>query len=245
MLLLAATLLLLLLFLAALLLLLLRLLFGLLLLFLRVLLLLLAGAGWCWLVLACTASSTAMDPTILAAIIPTPVAVIAAAAAYAAGRSQARGAHQGPIDAVRRQHQRDAYAAFLHAANVYTEATNWERCKDQAREDLRAAGQRHTTELVESEACSLVMSASREQLTVAGAVVDLEGPEHIAVLAGEVTRAASYVEAAAVHHGLVVPSDAGYDEERDEVDGTHRVLRRAIHAFTPAARKYLNDGRIT
>jgi hypothetical protein len=81
---------------------------------------------------------------------------------------------------------------------------------------------------------------SRERLIATAAVVDLERPEHIAVLAGEVSRAASFVEEAALHHGLVLPSDPGYDEERDEVDGAHRVLRRAIYAFTPAAREHLN-----
>ncbi|MDQ1031433.1 hypothetical protein QF035_009015 [Streptomyces umbrinus] len=60
-----------------------------------------------------------MDPAIIAAVITTPTAVIAAAAAYAAGRAQARAAHHGPIDAVRRQHQRDAYAALTRAAWSY------------------------------------------------------------------------------------------------------------------------------
>jgi hypothetical protein len=64
-----------------------------------------------------------MDPAVTAAIITTPTAVIAAAAAYAAGRAQARGAHRGPVDAVRRQHQRDAYAEFLRAALSYQNST--------------------------------------------------------------------------------------------------------------------------
>ncbi|MGW3653994.1 hypothetical protein [Streptomyces sp. NPDC000878] len=64
-----------------------------------------------------------MDPAVIAAIITTPTAVIVAAAAYAAGRAQARGAHHGPIDAVRRQHQRDAYADLTRTAWSYLGST--------------------------------------------------------------------------------------------------------------------------
>ncbi|MGW5781941.1 hypothetical protein [Streptomyces sp. NPDC003863] len=64
-----------------------------------------------------------MDPTMIAAIITSPTVVIAAAAAYAAGLRQARGAHRGPVDAVRRQHQRDAYAAMLVTANDFLRNT--------------------------------------------------------------------------------------------------------------------------
>jgi hypothetical protein len=64
-----------------------------------------------------------MDPAVIAALITTPTAVIAATAAYAAGRAQARGAHRGPVDAVRRQHQRDAYAELTRAAWSYVSST--------------------------------------------------------------------------------------------------------------------------
>ncbi len=42
-----------------------------------------------------------------------PPAVLAAVGAYAAGRAQARAAHRGPVDAIRRQHQREAYATLV------------------------------------------------------------------------------------------------------------------------------------
>lgn len=182
---------------------------------------------------------------ILAALVPTPVAVIAAAAAYAAGRAQARGAHRGPIDAVRRQHQRDAYAAFLNAANVYAEATSWRRCTDQAIQDLLAVGQPPLEELTENGACALAGAASRQQLTATAAVVDLEGPEHITVLSGELTRAARDVEKAARTHGLLRPSNAYDDPQRPTLRGSHQILQEAIHAFTSVARQHLNSGRIT
>ncbi|MDX3067151.1 hypothetical protein PV518_34105 [Streptomyces sp. ND04-05B] len=64
-----------------------------------------------------------MDPSIAAALITTPTTVLAAAAAYAAGRAQARSAHRGPVDAVRRQQQRDAYAELTRAARSYLAST--------------------------------------------------------------------------------------------------------------------------
>ncbi|MEU9575570.1 hypothetical protein AB0D62_38240 [Streptomyces massasporeus] len=60
-----------------------------------------------------------MDPAITAAI----VATLTAVAAYAGARSQARSARRGPIDAVRRQHQRDAYAELTRAAWSYAAIT--------------------------------------------------------------------------------------------------------------------------
>ncbi|MEU0300627.1 hypothetical protein ABZ252_14320 [Streptomyces sp. NPDC006175] len=57
-----------------------------------------------------------MDSAGIAALITTLTAVLAAATAYAAGRAPARAAHRGPVDAVRRQHQREAYAALATQA---------------------------------------------------------------------------------------------------------------------------------
>ena len=58
------------------------------------------------------ASSPGMDPAVTAALITTPAAILAAAAAYAARSAQGRGS----VDAVRRQQQLEVYAAFLTAA---------------------------------------------------------------------------------------------------------------------------------
>ncbi|MEV8228912.1 hypothetical protein AB0P41_23100 [Streptomyces sp. NPDC079167] len=57
-----------------------------------------------------------MDSAGIAALITTLTAVLAAATAYAAGRAPARAARRGPVDAVRRQHQREAYAALATQA---------------------------------------------------------------------------------------------------------------------------------
>ncbi|MEV8015264.1 hypothetical protein AB0O76_02660 [Streptomyces sp. NPDC086554] len=63
-----------------------------------------------------------MDSTITAALIAMPSAVIASVAAYAVGRAQARAAHRGPIEAVRRQHQHEVCAAFHAAITAYDDA---------------------------------------------------------------------------------------------------------------------------
>lgn len=64
-----------------------------------------------------------MDPAVAAALVATPSALLAALAAYTAGRAQARSAQRAPIDAVRRQHQRDAYAELIRAAWAYVGST--------------------------------------------------------------------------------------------------------------------------
>lgn len=81
-----------------------------------------------------------MDPAVTAALISAPVTVVAAGAAFAAGRAQARGAHRGPVDAVRRQHQHDAYATFIAAVHAHLGRSYWNRCHREAREELDARG---------------------------------------------------------------------------------------------------------
>ncbi|MEU3443972.1 hypothetical protein ABZ755_26835 [Streptomyces griseoincarnatus] len=51
-----------------------------------------------------------MEPEVIAALVGTPAILVTAAAAFAAGRAQARSA----VDAVRRKDQRDTYARLPH-----------------------------------------------------------------------------------------------------------------------------------
>ncbi|MEV0016667.1 hypothetical protein [Streptomyces tendae] len=123
-----------------------------------------------------------MDPAVTAAVIAVPTAVVAAAAAYAGARSQARSAHRGPVDAVRRQHQRDAYAAFLAACQAYGAATAWDACYQRATADALASGTAPGPgfmDLVAERARHLILAVSLDEMLRTGAVVDLEGPEHI------------------------------------------------------------------
>jgi hypothetical protein len=118
-----------------------------------------------------------MDSSVLATLISTPVALLAAAAAYAAGRVQGRGAYQGPIAAVRRQHQRDAYAAFLTAANAHIRQTSWQTCLDAARIAIGITTfMDESREEVEQRATQIRARVPLESLQAATSVVSLEAP---------------------------------------------------------------------
>ncbi|MFG2895052.1 hypothetical protein [Streptomyces sp. NPDC048248] len=110
-----------------------------------------------------------MDSAVIAALITTPTAVLAAAAAYAAGRAQARAAHRGPVDAVRRQHQREAYAALV------AETAKFESHMFRVYLGTIDPRQRHRSGTLAGE--------DNEALVFAAAAVRLEGPTHLADLA--------------------------------------------------------------
>lgn len=178
-----------------------------------------------------------MDPAVTAAVIAVPTAVLAAAAAYAGARSQARSSHRGPVDAVRRQHQRDAYAAFLTALQAYEAATVWDKCYERAMREARASGislygpglpafaLERTRDLLEAAPLDEVMRT--------GAVVDLEGPDPIAVVAKITVGLARRIRGEA---RLPIPEP----EQRDFLIATHEGLSLAIGEFVAAARAHLN-----
>jgi hypothetical protein len=187
-----------------------------------------------------------MDSAVIAALITTPTAVLAAAAAYAAGRAQARAAHRGPVDAVRRQHQRDAYAAFLVAAYSYADQTSEVTCQHEAE---RASGdewgsldipqQLHRADVIRA-------AASADPLRAPGSVVYLEGPEHIGELAAEVQRLAyqvhmeSRIMAELSPQGLFDQPLIFLDGEPLDPRAAHRRLMDAINGYASAARDHLN-----
>ncbi|MEV6197559.1 hypothetical protein AB0M19_34795 [Streptomyces sp. NPDC051920] len=184
-----------------------------------------------------------MDSSVLAALISTPVALLAAAAAYAAGRVQGRGAYQGPIAAVRRQHQRDAYAAFLAAANAHVQQTAWQACFDEARLAIGiTAFMDDSREEVERRATQIRARVPLDSLRAAAAVVFLEGPKRIAGLAQDIVHNAESVRSDAragngpggVLHALRQGRAADLDPP------AHYRLIQAVDAFTSAARDHLN-----
>ncbi|MDF3142138.1 MULTISPECIES: hypothetical protein [unclassified Streptomyces] len=186
-----------------------------------------------------------MDPAVIAAIVTSPTALIAAAAAYAAGRHQARGAHRGPVDAVRRQHQRDAYAAFLEAANTYAFENQATRSLRQAREEIPERGDRrlHRDRVAQrvrelrSQAADAV-----DPLRRALPVVQLEGPEHIAELAQEVFSAVIMVRFAAHARNHGDSDEIANANSTRSFGEEYQRLTDAITAYTTAARDYLNTG---
>ncbi|MFF3710332.1 hypothetical protein [Streptomyces phaeochromogenes] len=174
-----------------------------------------------------------MDPAVIAALITTPTAIIAATAAYAAGRAQARGSHRGPIDAVRRQHERDAYAAFVMASRAFAAATTprAEVVVQSAGEDAWAM----TRDRLEERAEELRRRADTIQVKNTNIVVELEGPEHVSDLAGQVAMCADDVCRAV---RLRRRSDPAH--YRSTTIAAHSAFSDALIAFMRAARDHLN-----
>jgi hypothetical protein len=182
-----------------------------------------------------------MDSAVAAALVTTPTALLAASAAYAAGLLQARGARRGPVDAVRRQHQRDAYAAFLGAATTYAYETRLTRNQERALAELPTGDGDHV-DRVERRSWELRAEAAEsiDSIQRTLPVVLLEGPKHIAERAQEASIAAHMLRSGAPQYvHLTMASDAhAVQRAREE----HARLVDAIDAFTVVARDYLNDG---
>ncbi|MFC9342880.1 hypothetical protein ACFT0G_06145 [Streptomyces sp. NPDC057020] len=181
-----------------------------------------------------------MDAAVIAALVASPTALIAAGAAYAAGRRQAIGALRGPVDAVRRQHQRDAYARLLEAANNLVDNTEWTACLWQARGEALASGDPSTPGALESRARVIRSQAAvshMEALKKAAAVVTLEGPEHVAVQAARIRAAATGVAYSA--RLATLPPRAGA-QINDGTPGEVEAIRSHIRSFIVMARDHLN-----
>ncbi|MFE1076651.1 hypothetical protein ACFW5W_36350 [Streptomyces sp. NPDC058783] len=180
-----------------------------------------------------------MDPAVTASLISAPVTVVAAVAAFAAGRAQARGAHRGPVDAVRRQHQRDAYAAFHAAAQAFVDASEWYYNSGRATERLESTGQHFTIVDWLILSLDLVHEAPLTPVLQTKSVVELEGPDEVAEAAATVVEAAAGVLSAARHGGFYGPSldpdpmairDAAEDR-RDGCRTAHAELNTKISSF--------------
>jgi hypothetical protein len=185
-----------------------------------------------------------MDSSVLAALISAPVALLASAAAYAAGRAQGRGAYQGPVAAVRRQHQREAYAALVTAANTYITQTEWGVCVREAR--IRVGAVVFVDESREHEvnrhAARVRAEVPVEPVRAAASVVLLEGPEHIAELAATIVIRAEQVQShARAGNGPGGVLNALMEGRQPETPAAARLIQ-AIDAFTDAARAHLNGG---
>ncbi|MFE5160007.1 hypothetical protein ACFRNT_16085 [Streptomyces sp. NPDC056697] len=178
-----------------------------------------------------------MDPAVIAALVSAPTAVLAAAAAYAAGKAQGRAS----LDAVRRQAQRDAYAQFLDAAYAFSTSSRWPSCVARAERELAESGASPDTEGIHRRAAELRVGVSIGPLHLANIVVGLEGPVHVAAVAGEVVRRAH-----AVHDDAAVIGTGSTEElaqmdldtfESREADA--RVIR-AMAIFSNVGRRHLN-----
>lgn len=166
-----------------------------------------------------------MDSAVIAALITTPTAVLAAATAYAAGRAQARAARRGPVDAVRRQHQREAYAALV------AEAAKYESHMFRVYlGTLDPRLQRHWNDTLATQ--------DNEALVFAAAAVRLEGPAHLADLAHGIELASNHVYGAALE--LQQAEDPVMSTANAKFSERHDILKDRAMAFVEAASRHLN-----
>ncbi|MFH8574173.1 hypothetical protein [Streptomyces sp. NPDC017993] len=167
-----------------------------------------------------------MDSAVIAALITTPTAVLAVAAAYAAGRAQARAAHRGPVDAVRRQHQREAYAALVAQAAKYE--SHMVRVYFGI---IEPRMQRHWNDTLSTQ--------DNEALAFAAAAVRLEGPAHLADLAHAIERVSNQLYGAVLE--LQHAEDPFMSRAYDMFDELYLSLKDRAKAFVEAASAHLND----
>ncbi|MDI3101984.1 hypothetical protein QJ054_33660 [Streptomyces sp. AN-3] len=186
--------------------------------------------------MSATVPEVLKDPTVVAAFITGVVAFVAAGVAFAAGRMQGRGAHWGPVDAVRRQHQREAYAAFLAALTDYLGATNWDMAVTRAVHDRIAAGLTHDDGAARVTAFTQLMSVPLHPIYRSSSVVYLEGPDVIAEVAMTALQSANDVYQAAVG-GVMNPADS---ETVNAYREAQWRLSEAIAFFAGMARTQLN-----
>ena len=181
-----------------------------------------------------------MDPAVTAALIAAPVAVIAASAAFAAGIVQGRGAQRGPVDAVRQEHQRDAYASFLAALHAYERGIDPSRCTKRAEAELRRTATSWTSTDLHARTLELAAEIPIEEILSAQAMVELQGPDiHVvdaSVIAVGLVSEAHF--AAAVAYG-------GPDAAISDFLSSYDKLYPARRQFTLAARAALYGGEYT
>lgn len=182
------------------------------------------------------------DPAVVAALVALPVAVLASVASFAAGSLQGRGAYRGPVDAVRRQHQREAYAAFLAALWTYSNATNWDGILGYTQMSRAAAGLAANEGEERTHAFLQLSGIPTQQVHTTLSLVFLEGPDVIAGAANEATAAVQGVHQAALAgaHNAGTPTD---NELIDAYRAAHFKLYERINEFALLARKHLNSKR--
>lgn len=176
------------------------------------------------------------DPTVVGSLITGAVAFVAAGVAFAAGRMQGRGAHWGPVDAVRRQHQREVYAALLAALSDYVGATYWDMVTARATQDRVMAGLTPDDGPVRVMAFWHVMSIPLHPIHRACGVVYLEGPDGIADAAVVALNAANIVYQAAVR-GATNPEEV---QTVNAYRDAHDHLAEVTNGFAGMARTQLN-----
>ncbi|MEU9488805.1 hypothetical protein AB0D83_35080 [Streptomyces decoyicus] len=189
-----------------------------------------------------------MESEVITAIVSTPAVLITAAAAWLAGRAQSQGAYQGPVDAVRRAAQREAYADLYRTARRFIYA--WEVAETAHQQALRR--DLSAEDLLPSDIRALMdqMWEARSALQHAADMVLLEGPEDLAEIAKRIWDNATLLagEDFGPHLGLrTVPLMSGYVTRPDSNVARNEAMSQfsdAHRGLLPAARRYLNGGAL-
>ncbi|XVV39139.1 hypothetical protein ACQPXT_39395 [Streptomyces sp. CA-100214] len=158
-----------------------------------------------------------MESEVIAALVGVPTVLVTAAAAWAAGRAQARGAYHGPVDAARRATQRDAYASLYQAGERFRAA--WMQAEQRNATALRRG------DIVFEEQVDLEDTVVR---------VRLEGPEALATSAAHLQDLADKLAHPDVF--LDPPDVAG------QLTEALYEFNAGLEAFLNQARRYLNGG---
>ncbi|MFG2840836.1 hypothetical protein ACGFYE_38240 [Streptomyces zaomyceticus] len=141
------------------------------------------------------------------------------------------------MDAVVREHQRTAYAAFLSALHEYERAVDTREAR--AEQQLIDAGASGTDAELMLRTLELTAAISIDEVLKASVLVELQGPEPVA----EAARRA--VVAFADHHHSAVPNRWRREPPRRtaaRILQLQEALFPAQNAFTMAARAELNRG---
>ncbi|MFD8421037.1 hypothetical protein [Streptomyces sp. NPDC059466] len=180
-----------------------------------------------------------MESEVITALLGTPAVLITAAAAWFAGRAQSRSAYQGPVDAVRRASQREAYVDLYRASRRFDEA-----CKAADWAHLGLPGDPGQKQLTQ-EVLNLLdqMHEAQDALQHAMYMVCLEGPDNLAEIAVRLHNAAQQRGGSNTRWGRSNPLLSGNidtDEKRSAQSVASFAWSKAEIELLPAVRRYLN-----
>ncbi|MGY4936093.1 hypothetical protein ACWD7T_34385 [Streptomyces sp. 900116325] len=184
-----------------------------------------------------------MESEVIAALIGTPAVLVTAAAAWLAGRAQSRGAYHGPVDAVRRTAQREAYANLFRSAHQFIRA--WEAAEEAL---TRIGPLREGAEVPpDVRELSRQMLEAQNSLEHAADMVRLEGPESLAEIAERIWRSTAILggQYLGPRWGRTAPLfDANLPGPAFMVARNEAMtdFTDAHSALLPTARQYLNGG---
>lgn len=121
-----------------------------------------------------------MEAEVIAAIVGAPTVLVTAVASYMAGRLQAKAALKGPVSAIRRQHQREAYAALVREVDAFELRVSRTRAfTDVIHADPARARSEGNEWILQQVAERCAENAETHTVSSAVSLVNVEGPEKV------------------------------------------------------------------